>query len=420
MNSRAYYLIFLFSASVNASIELNYNDLEKKLIESNEHIAAAKKFKEAASYREGHLRRKFYPTLGLEAGAEKFTTGPYNGLEQPFGTAKLNINLYNGNRDQIESKTIDVLSLQKEIEYKKAIASGLFKVRTMYWSYFYNQEILKIYEDAKSINQKNLQLALIRIKRGISTGTDKIEFEQNSLKLDQDLAKAKIEIENIERQIKTILSIDEKESLVIKESNSYSKIETSNSESFDPSLHLDFLWLKQEKLRNDLMVKSERNWWLPTVDVYASASQFTQKDRDYLTNDERNDYTIGIVFKMNLFDGGESYNMFRSSQLYAEGLLQESLELHRDIDTEYKNAKSLYNLNHQLIINAEENIKKSEGYYQNIISEYNRGVKNSLDLLMAGQKVALSKVELAKLKMDYQLENVKIEYIKNEKGEKVP
>ncbi len=397
------YLSLFFSFSVAASVELQFDDLRSYLETRNGEVEASRLSVQAAENRQGYLRRKFTPTLNLEGGVENFSTGPYNDLTQPYGAAVVNMNLFNGYKDSFNQRMIQTEMAQKKTEYDQKLMDELFKLRKLYWEYLYEKEVIEILTMASEMNQKNLGSAKVRINNGIATMTDQIEFEQNGLQVSQDLNRSKIELINREREIKAVIGLAGEEGIASSETIPHEHQDNLMAEEFRVDEHRNNLWLNYERVLMDNQRKISRNWWTPSLDIYAGASHFTQKDRDYFSYSERNDLTLGVKVSMNLFDGGESYNQSKTLYLRTSAVEKEAQQVRRELGADYLNAKSLLELTHSQIHNAEDNVKKSEQYYKNTLNEYGRGIKNSPDVLQASQRLVNARLRLIELKKDYQV-----------------
>lgn len=389
---------------------LTFDELKNYLETQNGEVLSSKLHQNAAENRQGFLRRKFTPTFNLEAGGEKFSTGPYNNLTQPFGIALVNLNLFNGSRDVFTNEIIKTEIQQKTTEYNQKLMNELLKVRKLYWEYLYQKAIVQILTHAMEMNSKNLSSAMVRIRSGIATSTDKIEFEQNGIQVQQDLSRAKIELSNLEREIKAVLGWPEEATISTSEIIPHEHADDLHTTELKIQEHRNNLWLDFQKKIVENQRKISRNWWAPTFDLYASAAQFTQKERDYLTYSERSDFTLGIRLTMNIFDGGENYNQSKSYYLESFAIEKEASQVRKELVAGYKNARAILELTHEQIHSAEENVNKSENYFQNTLSEYGRGIKNSPDVLQATQRLVNSKIRLLELKKDYQVARSSILY----------
>lgn len=404
------FLLLSLNGHAEEIVQLDFDHLKSHLESKNGQVESSNLSYKAAANRDGFMRRKFLPTFTLEAGGENFSTGPYNNLSQPYGSAIINLNLFNGRRDSFNNEIIKNEIQKKKTEYDQKLLEELYTLRKLYWSYLYQKEVIQILTNALEINSRNLAAAQIRIKSGIATSTDQIEFEQNALQVQQDLNRAKIEFANIEREIKAILVLADESQISSSEIIPHEHSDNILNEIFKVEEHRNNKWLNYQRAIVDNQRQLSKHWWSPSLDVYASAAHFTQKDRDYLTYEARNDYTIGVKLNFNVFDGGEAYNQSKSFYLETTALEKEAAQVRRELKASYQNSRALLELTHGQIHSAEENVKKSEQYFKNTTNEYGRGIKNSPDVLQASQRLVNAKVRLIELKKDYQVSRSSVLY----------
>jgi outer membrane protein len=401
----SFFIFFIYSLGLGSTlaVELNSASLKEMVEQNNLDVLAKKSDLEAVVNRQGFLRRSFMPKLSLEGGFEKFSSGPYSGLSQPFGAAKAQVNIFNGQKDYFHGKLIDVQSSEKAFELEESKRQQLLDLRKLYWEYLYKRDLQKILNEGLALNVKNLASAKQRSTSGLSTNTDIIEFEQHQLSLSQNIEKIKLELEYLLNQIKNILMIEAGQIIVLNE-----VLKHHHNESEEPSAAPLDRVIAPQKLaikidQHQLEQKINQQWWMPSVDIYTAAEQFTQKDRDYLNQADRYDYSIGIKFNINLFDGGEAFNLSRSNKLAVKSIEYSQRNISRQIENYYQYSKNLIKLLDNQLHGAELAAKKAESYYQNTLKEYQRGIKNSPDVLGASQSFIQSKERVIELERDYQL-----------------
>jgi len=399
-------IIFLmmgvFSCNIFA-LEINSKNLKSLLEQKNARISASEMQVEAAKVREGVLARSFLPSVKLSASQESFKTGIESYKTQPTYGVEGNINLFNGGRDKLEStirsKNTELQLVQKD----QVIYSELQKVRTIYWDIIYLINKKELFQSAIEINKSNAKSAQRRIKSGVATETDRVEFEMEAINLQRELRAAELQLTNNINSLMVVLNLDVSEKLEFPE-------KLIHDHEFESLMNhgvkdLEFAF-KNSQLNSQIHIlqaeKEKRALW-PKVDAFASYNQYNQREKDFQSNFDRDEYAIGIKLTVDLPSGIES-NREAASQSYQANSAQTLADIQkREIATHIKNEMNELNFLHDQVHDAEENIKRAEKYYQLTQSEYSRGVKNSLDVLGSSQRLYEMRHKKLEIIRDFQL-----------------
>lgn len=407
-------LLLALSNTVFATeISLQYQDLRKLFEENNKEIKGDSYYIDAQKQRTGFLTRSYLPKVSGNAGKEKFTTGPYASVSQTYGEIVARVNLYNGGKDSIEEDKREYNLKLSRVHYEQTLFERLFQLRQLYWTTVAAKEQLANFNLALKMNEDNQRSANIRISGGIATQTDRIEFEQNRLELLQLVQKQEIELANAERELKAILNIEQSIILQTLSSSPHSEEKTKN-DNFILSEQRDLKELRFEQEIVNFNRKQQIRWWTPDVDVYAGYMQYTFRERDYLSSKDRDDTAIGIRVSFNFFDGGESFNNAQSYIHEVRALSSKKEQAQVMLETRLNNKSQYLSVIDKLIHIADENIKKSEVYFKNTLEEYRRGIKNSVDVLQASNRLITSKNEWIERKKDYLITQAEIDSLKGE------
>lgn len=401
------------SIAYGETIALQYSDLRKMFEEKNKEIKGDSYYIDAQKQRTGFLGRSYLPKVSANVGREKFSTGPYNSLAQNYGEIQAKVNLYNGGKDSIEENKREYNQKISRVHYEQTLFEELMQLRTLYWTTVAAKEQLENLKLALKLNDENQKSALIRIQGGIATQTDSIEFEQNKLELLQQVQKQEIEYENAERELKAILNLEKTISLQTLPVSPHMEAAISTTQ-FVLSEQRDLKELRFEQELINFNRMQEIRWWTPAVDVYAGYLQYTYRERDYLSAKDRDDTAIGIRVSFNLFDGGESFNNAQSYIHQVRALSSKREQAITMLEVKLSNKAKYLEVVDKLVHIADENIKKSEKYFSNTISEYKRGIKNSVDVLQASNRLIESKNTWVGRKKDYLITQAEIDSLKGE------
>lgn len=400
--------IFAFAETV----KLLEKDLPYLIESRNGRIASSKAEIQASQAELGYLRRSFLPRLQLNVGHENTDGTPQTDVTNSYGyaSAVVSVNLFNGGRDYLQEKSRSAKVDRTESELQNSKFGALTEARALYWQMIYQKEVINILDSSLRLNETNLQSAFKKIRNNLATKTDEIDFNQTKIQLDQDLRKSKIVLLNQMREMATLLNHPLVTNYDIPDLNAHDPehaLDEFNARGFNGEKHREISLL--EALKSSAEFESEQNsrWWSPQFDLYGSkATRFSTLDR---TNEMDKDQGEVLGVKLTFyFDGlqtraasvAQAYRTMSFSHLKNQRLLE--------IQSGYSNSYQLFVLNHDLIHSAEENNKVAQKYYENVWSEYMRGIKNSPDVLQAFQRIVEAKLRYADIKKDYQIARAKI------------
>lgn len=394
-------LLIMICFKANAQVVLTEESIEQFYAGNPTFEVLSQRIK-SAEVLKGSLTRSFMPKVMLSYGHERYTTGPYLNVTQPYGGIEAKINIFNSGRDS-------VLNEQREKEARVASIDGVvtkvqIKAETLrsMSQLAYLIELKDILVQANEINKSNLKAAQTRISSGLATNTDSLDFKQQEISLTQQITSLDYEIGIVKRVISVLLGLQPETDISLQFVNSHP--EHNPNFTFNPDFNNSLL-VKKADLQSEISFlekKQASKWWTPSADIYAYALRFTQKEREYPTPGQRNDTGIGFRITFPIFDGGEGYRVAQSKAALARS--QEAvanfrrLEVQRDIS----NAKNKLELAHELIHGAEDNVTVMDQYRSGILNEYKRGIKNSPDVLQASQRWIQSRTQFAEVKKNYQ------------------
>lgn len=382
----------------------------EKLIGENPELQSVQMRLKSAQTLKGKLTSSFLPSLSLSYGRERFTTGPFHRVNQPYGGIEAELNLFNSGKDSLESSLIDNQAELAQIESLLLRFHLIAELKKSLSHFAYLSEVKTITTKALSLNEMNLSRAQKRIDAGLSTKTDLLDFKQQKVQFTQELATLDYEIGVTQRLINTLLGFDPLQELKI----DYTNAHPDHSEESKINLKGSSLILKKAQLQLDsvnLELTRDSRWWAPKLDLYAYALRFTQKEREYDLSGQRNDVTFGFRFSFPVFDGGEGFTGARATKALVEAKRNEFRSQDLGLQRQTLDALKKLELAHELIHGAEENVKIMSEYRQGVLNEYSKGIKNSPDVLQASQRWIEANIRNAEVKKNYQFARVEAEYL---------
>lgn len=400
--------LLLLSSFAFAQEDLRFEDLPLLIKGKNKRAQAAALDVSAADMRLGYFRRSFLPRFEATGGFEKYETGPYASQADPFYFIRGSINLYRGGRDRLEDKARlaekEVMSVTNQQTYQ----GELFQARSLYWGLVYLNELKGLYNQTISQNSRNLGQANKLIASGLSTKVDRLEFEISGTQLTQDLARIEVDISNHHRQIAALIGRPPETIFVTDNRILHDHESPTVNETLDFATYRDVRREKAFQLNLETTSNLLKRWWVPNLDVYAESGLFTFRERNFYTQSDRMDSAVGLRLTLS-FDGfqqkvdGEAY----AARATAASLRAEQIK--SETATVFNTAKQELVLIHDLLHVGEKNVLKSQEYLDAVLSEYNRGVKNSPDVLSASLKNLEFRKRFAELRKDYAVESARLE-----------
>lgn len=395
------FLLAFYSPFSFAQMTISESTIEQ-FYGSNPNVVSLNERVKAAEILKGSLTRSFLPKVMLSYGHEKYTTGPYNGVNQPFGGIEGRVNVFNSGKDSLfgeqREREADLARMSSTV-LKQQIKAETLKTMSQF---AYLLELRGILEKALELNEINLKGAKQRIASGLATTTDTLDFQQQNISLNQQITTLDFDIKVVKKMLAVLIGQDPGSDLNLDFENSHPEHSSSLS------LNLNFnnsLLVKQADLAKEISLleqKQSSRWWAPSVDIYAFALRFLQKEREYASPGQRNDAGMGFRITMPIFDGGEALRVSQSKAAIARS--NDALAKYRrfEVKRDVENAQNKLELAHNLIHGAEDNVNVMDKYRSGILSEYNRGIKNSPDVLQASQRWIESRIQFAEVKKNYQ------------------
>lgn len=396
----------LLTAEARAELRLvlKSQDLKTLVQAKNERVRAKGKELEGASMREGSLVRSFLPTAEVYAGQEQFKKGPLSSRSQPTYGAEVRLNLFNGGRDKLENDRRSIVSQRKRYEVAQTVAEELSKAREAYWRILYLRDYIELIKDARKSSAESLKAAERRIRSGVATVTDRVEFEMQDIDLKRELERAELEQKNQIRTLMVVLGLDYNTVIEFPETFKHEhdwEVALKHTEEDHAFL------VKPAELHakeSEAQASIQRRSWLPKVDAFAAYNQFNQREEeDFADASDRQESVIGVRLTMSLFDGLSGYREAAALSSEAEAALSEARYASQEVEAHLHGEIAELRLLHNQVHAAEENIKRAERYHQLTKSEYSRGVKNSPDMLGATEKLISMRQKRLEIVRDFQI-----------------
>ena len=377
--------------------------LGKEVLERNLSIQSYQLSKEAEEVKTGHLNRSFLPTVMMELGQERFQTGTYSSRSEPYGLLEARFNLFRGGRDRIRSQMVDLQAQIAEHNKNLAIRSDLSKVRKLQFQIIFHNELIALLEKEKKENLQILRQAQKRASSGVSTKSDSLEFNIYDLELTEKIESLNHENKILKIGLLPLLGLTEIEDLKFQEKLEHQHDDQFLERQFAFRNHPLVASLDAEHENFNFQKKANELWWTPNLDLYGGYYLYTLRDRDYIPIGEREDRVFGVRLSFLLFDGLAGHNLASSNHYQGEAKRLMARHTERQTEAQFLMLKEELKHTHEVMHYVLERINKSREYLRLTLFEYDRGVKNSLDALLAMQRYYRYEKEYLEKKKEYQL-----------------
>lgn len=392
------------SVAAPAATPLSFASLKAFVESKNERVHGKKLEHEAAKYRRGSYARSYFPTAELYAAQESFKKGPLPRKSQPAYGAELRVNVFNGGRDLLEDERRTMVAERKRMEGVSTLAFELGRAREIYWTVLYLRDFTALLEGARRTSQESLKAAERRIKSGVATEADRVEFEIQDMDLKRELERATLELANQKRNLAVVLGLEADAGLefpeVLAHEHDWEKA-LDHTEQDHEFLVKPLLLQAQEA---DVQARAQRRAWLPKLDAFAAYNQYNQREEDgFALARDRTESVVGLRLSMNPFDNFFSSRESAALVAEADAAMAQAAYGTREVENHLHGEIAELKLLHAQVHSAEENIQRAERYYRLTQSEYTRGVKNSPDVLGASEKLTLMRQRRLEIVRDFQI-----------------
>ena len=404
MKALIFLLFFVSTAQAETKMIIKSQDLRNLVEKQNERVRAKILEREGANDREGSFGRSFLPTAEIHAVEERFKRGPHSTLTQPAFGAEVKVNVFNGGRDRLEGERRTLMSERKDFESAQTLFAELGKAREAYWRILYLRDYIDLLQVARKNSSESLKAAERRIKAGVATETDRVEFQMQEIDLKRDFERAELERKNQIRTLMVVLGLDSEVQLEFPEPLGHEhdwQLGLKHTESDHA-----FLVRPAEIQAKEAEAQAgiQRRSWMPKVDVFAAYNQYNQREEEnYPRASDRQESVLGVRMTMNFFDGLAGQREAAALAKEAGAAKAEAKYVSREVEAHLHGEIAELKLLHDQVHEAEENILRAEKYYLLTKSEYSRGVKNSPDMLGATEKLIGMKQKKLEIVRDFQI-----------------
>ncbi len=406
MNPKIFFLFLLLFPSISWGdiILVNFEDIPQWVRKHNESVIGGAFHVKAAEDQTHHLERSFLPQIKAQGGGEVFQTGDFEIMTQPVGNVEGTVNLFRGGKDLLEEKMRKKQVQLSKTNLDQRYRMTLVQARFLYAQVLFHQGQLVTLKNALSQSQKDLEAVRQRIAAGLTTESDRLDFEMYHNQLETEQILAQEDYEHSLQELGVVLGVPEGSELRVKES-----FQTANHEH-NPELleeaassekHYDVQALKNKESILDLQSKQAGRWWVPSLEVYGGYVLYPFRERERFSLGSRDEAVGGVRLSLNFFDGLYSSSQKKSLAHQSIAYKHEALQKGREIQVRITKLQHELRIRHELLHTMENNLKRTRDYLSLTTEEYRRGVKSSPEILMVSQRVLDQQRRYLEIRRDY-------------------
>jgi outer membrane protein TolC len=402
-NSKHISLSIFFSildlTALGQTTKLDLSTAKKYAIENNFGVKAQEQELEEISSRRNRARSKFLPEIGIQGGSEASISGS-NKDGSAFSYGYLNYNIFRGFRDINASEAAEYELNFASIEYDiKKFQIGL-ATEEVFHNYLYKAALIRFKEEEIQLNEKHRKQVERSRMMGSTSETDVMEFKLKSAALNSELVALKQELDDARSELKRLLG--EKIGENIRPTGDLQHIHvTDDLANILKKVQLQSVEVRQKSEQLKVAQAEEaasKGRWLPEVEIEARTGILRPEER--LEGEKGVQSSFLIIGTWPLFNGGDAYWETRekiAGKQKAEFQLKDSItQTVRESEIGFRTLKTIESRADVEKDNAEFATK----YYKSVLSEYQRGIKNSSDLSNAAEK--MSEANQRRVDLDYE------------------
>jgi len=369
------------------SVQLAYEDLPKLVKESNHLVKASKLETEAAGKRAGYFGRSLLPKIVAVGGDQNIKMGSAQSETQPFWKAEASINIFRGGKDRLEGDIRNKKTEQKKYQQISEYQDELYEARINYLHLEAIGELRKVHQDAIKTNEGHLHAARKRIRAGIATSADVLEFDLENTLLDHSVKEIEKDSRDFRNKLAVSLNVPAEREFILKNILLHPPDHDLSEKVISILNHSRILQLSLQTDILEFEAKKANRWWAPSLDLFSTYEQLTTRERSDPLASERRDFTFGFRFTLGWDEAFEYGRESSAKDFEAQASHLRAEHVKRELEAEMHELNHEMKLLHTLIHDSETAMKKASELLRLTMSEYNRGIKNGPDVLDVSRKL---------------------------------
>lgn len=386
---KTYTFTELLKMAQKQNIEQKIDEVELHKTESKLKSAQSENYPELFGVLGGESRRT------LDDGESSVNT------EKLIAEMRVHYNIYKFGGTLKKVKALEEI---KQAQSKKLdLSAFLFekKFERFYVNALYHKRIVEILGDELAFNKTLVSLVRKKEKSGLTGKADFLDVRMRESNLESELLSNEANYDEALERLRWFAQIPIKESIELNGELKVGKADFSKKEVVEKakSFNREYQEAKSQMSASRYELASLKASNLPQINLKARFGRM-RIDETY-TSENSLEGLAGIYVDIPIWDGGKRESQAELQRLKASKKELEFQRVVRDLEVEVSH--ELHKLKNALkqIELSEKSLKASREYYRNVLSEYKRGIKSSMDLISARDRLANFQKSLVKFKMHF-------------------
>ena len=380
----------------------NLKEIESAIRQQNSDILSIQTDRDMKASENEMVSARFQPSLFAKVGVVSENTEDEQ-RSGPVLTLEGRWNLYRGGRDELARRRLAVETSHVTYELAARTHALLFDARSLFYQVLAAQQKQRLLEQEISLTDRQAAIAHRRTRAGVATMADELEFQLRGEELTSQLRSLEAQKEKHLIALKELMNQPQAENLAIK--GEWPKV-IDRAEVALIDSHPTLLRLRDEVALQTLESERVRAEYRPEIEAFASLGKISPTPRA-----EKFESVVGLSLAFPLYDGFQQRAAQSVAELKQKKALIELGKVQRQLSTEIETIRLERSELDRLKDLNEKRLAYAEKYLQVTIEEYERGVKNSPDVLGASEHLFGSKIKKIDLALQAALLGAKVESI---------
>ncbi len=358
-------------------------------------------------------KAEYYPKIKAIIGKEKRIAPKERSIElqKTVSELRLDYNLYQFGADQKK-----IQALEQKIHYKKQLIKYAQdelkrKLEKAYLKAITHKKHLDLIKKELRYNQYMAKQVAKKEHQGLVGKSDAMEIQMRQATFDNTLLKINQDYQHALNQIRKLAFIPTHQKVKLDDDISHRQLKVSKKELLKASQlkNMNLSNLHSQILTSEHELNASFLKRMPTLKLKARYGNM-KIDDTYTTNNTQ-EGLVGVYLEIPLFDAGKEKAQEDIKEIHHKKiqLKLKKAEHNLEIDIIY-NYEKLQNA-HKLYELAQINLANAQRYFKKVLAEYQRGIKSSLDLVSARDRLYQFELNLIKYNEDYQSLKIKLEQL---------